>query len=754
MSDIEKEDAPLVAQAPSLDQTRLSAATIAIDGRNFVDAHGRVLHLRGANVSGSAKVPIAPAPNIHDHAQASYVGRPFPLEDADEHWQRLKSWGLTFVRITVTWDAIEHKGRGIYDEEYLAYLRALLKSMEPYGLVAYIAIHQDVWSRYSGGSGAPGWTLESAGFDLSNDGEALALSGAAFIDGIRGGRLSGERGLWPTGYQKLACATMNTLFWGGETFAPSFKVPTQIDGKWVSRNIQAHLQDAFLDATARLVSAVGDLDSVMGFELLNEPHPGFIGLSTIHEWDYNTDLHLGQFPSPLQSFSMGAGHPTPKVPIYVRTFPFPTKISKYITANPEGASAWSKKECVWEKEGVWRWSEVKKEATPLQEDYFSKDRAGKKIDFYQDFYFPFINRWEAVVSKNTQRTRGLKARMVEPLPNEFCPEWAEESRPQNMVYVPHWYDLNMLFKKQAGFMSVNVQGLARGMFLPRALYFGLAAIKDNYALQIKSIVLAARLKLGPVPIIFGECGVPMDLNEEEAFRTGDWKWQERSMDALISALEGALLGFNLWTYNPSNRDDIGDDWNAENFSWFSQDNRSKLLKKDEDGTDLDAGARLLNVIVRPYPIATAGSPTSLSYDPFHKAFFYRWRSPIRTSSSAPDPSEYTELFLPRRVFTESNLKWAVTAGGRVVFDWENERAYVWFEDSAEVAFNAKEQMKTRRIDIWVPEAAPKDVGEVWTIKKFAILVIILAFGALMAYIAQQHEWSKDDVIFGRVQKDK
>lgn len=30
------------------------------------------------------------------------------------------------------------KCRGVYDEDYLAYLRALLQSMEPYGLVAYI----------------------------------------------------------------------------------------------------------------------------------------------------------------------------------------------------------------------------------------------------------------------------------------------------------------------------------------------------------------------------------------------------------------------------------------------------------------------------------------------------------------------------------------------------------------------------------------------------------------------------------------
>lgn len=49
------------------------------------------------------------------------------------------------------------------------------------------------------------------------------------------------------------------------------------------------------------------------------------------------------------------------------------------------------------------------------------------------------------------------------------------------------------------------------MFVLRALYFGTAAAKANYALQIKTLVLAARLKLGPVPVIFGECGVPMDI---------------------------------------------------------------------------------------------------------------------------------------------------------------------------------------------------------------------------------------------------
>lgn len=69
---------------------------------------------------------------------------------------------------------------------------------------------------------------------------------------------------------------------------------------------------------------------------------------------------------------------------------------------------------------------------------------------------------------------------LEPIPNEvseaaaivtrmevdcdakFCPEsWTPERQPPNMVFAPHWYDLNALFTKTFGEFSVNVQGLSR-----------------------------------------------------------------------------------------------------------------------------------------------------------------------------------------------------------------------------------------------------------------------------------------------------
>lgn len=57
---------------------------------------------------------------------------------------------------------------------------------------------------------------------------------------------------------------MNTLFWGGDTFAPRFKIR--------GRPAQEFLQSHFLNMWKTLVDAVGDLDTVMGFEVrITEP---------------------------------------------------------------------------------------------------------------------------------------------------------------------------------------------------------------------------------------------------------------------------------------------------------------------------------------------------------------------------------------------------------------------------------------------------------------------------------------------------
>nr|HPR31007.1 cellulase family glycosylhydrolase [Prolixibacteraceae bacterium] len=145
---------------------------ILINDGQFTDPTGRSLFLRGINLGGSSKIPYKPNSATHiregffNGKDVSFIGRPFPLDEADEHFGRLKAWGFHFIRFLVTWEAIEHEGPGIYDEEYLAYVKAIVTKANEYGLNLIIDPHEDVWSRFSGGDGAPLWTFEIIGMDV------------------------------------------------------------------------------------------------------------------------------------------------------------------------------------------------------------------------------------------------------------------------------------------------------------------------------------------------------------------------------------------------------------------------------------------------------------------------------------------------------------------------------------------------------------------------------------------------------------
>ncbi|KAG8760210.1 hypothetical protein FRC11_000765 [Ceratobasidium sp. 423] len=647
---------------------------------SITDSYGRVCLLRGANVSGGSKIPVNhnPATFPHDHRSITFVGRPFPLQEAPQHFARLRRWGLTFIRFNVTWEAIEHEGPGKYDTQYLDYLRELFSLLPEFGIVAFVSIHQDVWSRYSGGSGAPAWTLELAGFDLGTIGGDC---GAAYLGGVRGNGVEVDRGRWPTGYQKLAASTMATLFWAGNTYAPKLRVKSRTSDEMI--NVQDFLQDHFLDAFDQLVRAVGDCKAVVGFELMNEPHRGYVSTPSLHSFDYNTDLHFHDTPNALQSFALGAGHAV-QIPHYVRSWPWPTRIGKHVLRNEQGVKAWradgpTQGKCVWEMHGVWGWDVKKHEPVPLREGYFKKHpETGAGVEWHEDFFYPFIKRWASRVHELTGNSKML---FLEAIPNEFCPKsWTLENQPHKMVFAPHWYDLNALFSKEFGSMSVNVQGLSRGMFILRALYWGHSGARENYTLQIRNIAEHARKSLSRSrPTIIGECGIPMDMNNGAGFKVESYEWHLRMMDALMTALEQNFVGFTLWNYNPLNDDAHGDFWNGENFSWFSQSRADSNLSTATDlaqsNRALDAGARLLPVLVRPYPAKVAGYPEEFTYEPYDGSFKFVYR--VHDSSRAtPIRAKETEIFLPadlasgRKLVVDSegsDLEWSYDPERQTLF---------------------------------------------------------------------------------------
>ena len=149
---------------------------------------------------------------------------------------------------------------------------------------------EDVWSRLCGGSGAPGWTLELAGFDI----RALHGCGAAFQH-PEDPRHPG--GVWPSGYQKLAGGTMATLFWAGDDFAPLRSVRRGEHADWRTVfggsdpnehvGIGTFLRSSLIAAFARLMRRLADLQCVIGFEPINEPHRGYLELHSFTEWNHS-----------------------------------------------------------------------------------------------------------------------------------------------------------------------------------------------------------------------------------------------------------------------------------------------------------------------------------------------------------------------------------------------------------------------------------------------------------------------------------
>ncbi|EEQ97574.1 hypothetical protein Pmar_PMAR003200, partial [Perkinsus marinus ATCC 50983] len=81
------------------------------------------------------------------------------------------------LRFIVTWEALEPRRPGEYDYEYIQYVVDIIRKCDEYGISVLIDPHQDAWSRWTGGDGAPRWTLEKIGFDP----EKLSESGACFL---------------------------------------------------------------------------------------------------------------------------------------------------------------------------------------------------------------------------------------------------------------------------------------------------------------------------------------------------------------------------------------------------------------------------------------------------------------------------------------------------------------------------------------------------------------------------------------------
>ena len=674
-----------VASVRTADEVAGVRDRITIDGSAFVeDSTGREVRLRGVNVSGACKLPSKPWPACIDpadpafaSADVSFVGRPFPLSEARKHWRCIRQTGHNLVRLVVTWEAVEHAGPGKYDDEYLQYLHDLIALAREEGLLVFIDMHQDCWSRHSGGSGAPAWTFDVAGLDCNH----FADTGAALLQEVQLDAHAEPGTLWATNYTKFATNTMFTLFWAGEVYAPDARIHDPRPGRagHETINVGTLLRQCYVLTIERIFAKIGGLSNVLGLDAMNEPHPGFIDLDSMHRYDEGLYLHLGDMPSAAQSILLASGLPQ-SVPVYEKSWPWPTRRVRERTITPAVRSgAWRLDRMdIWLHHGVYT-IDGYSDQVRFNDNYFRRNRTSS-VEFATDFYLPFLQ--QCVTAAREASNRSDLWLFVEAVPHsDISPLLAhltvwDSARGvgagERTVAAPHWYDLRALFEKRfsAATTTLDVGALAKGSrnFLAHT-YFGRSGVINNYTKQIGRVADTGV----HVPVIIGETGVPMDMNG--GYRCVSLQEEEPSMDeshlhvnagyadritmldATISAMENVRCGYTLWNYTPENRAAAGggDLWNGEDFSLVSTYAPESAPGRSVEVERKDAGhvLRATHGWVRPAVIRCPGRLTRSRFHLESRRFVASWSWSASTAVRGDATCHTAEVFVPDWLMRDS-----------------------------------------------------------------------------------------------------
>lgn len=178
---------------------------------HIVDVDGRVVVLRGVNLSGL-------------HKQAPYLDFHTPADFQLVH----DELGMNSLRFLIEWAAVE-PAPGEYNDDYLDDVRERMDWARDAGLLVVLDMHQDVFGEgFLGGNGAPRWACDEERYAAYEPQE-----------------------LWFLGYLDENVVACFDAFWDSD-----------------------ELQDRYAAAWAHVAERLGDHPAVMGFEPMNEPWLG------------------------------------------------------------------------------------------------------------------------------------------------------------------------------------------------------------------------------------------------------------------------------------------------------------------------------------------------------------------------------------------------------------------------------------------------------------------------------------------------
>ncbi len=392
------------------------------------------------------------------------------------------------------------------------------------------------------------------------------------------------------------------------------------------------------------------LPNVAGYDTLNEPSAGYIGEKDLERPASAVALLKGDTPTILQSMLLGSGR-SQRVQTYDLGLTGFRRTGRRLL-NPEGVSAWAPgREDVWRSEGVWD-LDARGEAIILKPDHFARVH-GRQVDFHNDYYKPFANRFARLLREIDPGA----IIFLEGVPSHGELTWSASDAP-NVVHAAHWYDdLTLVTKRYNPWMCIDGE--------QEKVVFGAGRVRRSFNEQIARMLEQSAERMNRAPALVGEVGIPFDMQGGRAYRTGDFSMQVRALDATMRALEENFASFTLWNYTSDNTNARGDQWNGEDLSLFSRDQRG-------GGDAVYDGGRALEAALRPYPCRTAGEPLSLRFDIRKGVFKFTFRHD-------PAVEAPTEIFIPAIQYPQGfNVE--VSDGS---FEWEASHSKLLYRHTSE-----------------------------------------------------------------------
>lgn len=627
------------------DQYRTSITRIATDRQYIRDQKGRYVFFHGVNVSGSTKFPYEQGTTF------TYVGKPFPLAEADRHFQIIKDLGFNAIRLLVMWEGIEPHEKGRYDTEYLDYIEKIVAKANDYGIYVLMDMHQDIFSRHLfvlfndkvqpkepfdravllppldsqgnpmweamnrvRGDGAPKWVVKLCLPDKNVDSPEWGRSWRLYPEYVSDPKNTTDMypfTIWGVdGFLSVDISRCFATFFAGDKIYPSYKIGDQ--------SIKDYLQEAYTNAWCEVAKRVKDYPNIIGYDVMNEPI-GFYLIFTIYAILYQALEANGFRPLAYEAAEGLVDDYLNSIMVYMdplkaaATYEFIKGYlvqSQHIPTTAEEFAA----------QGFPR-----PDLAP-QAGYAPDVNAvlGLNIDFNRNYLQPFHERV------------GQAIQAIDP--NAVI--WVEQSlglgdtglmgfwisgmrRPEKVdqvIFAPHFYtDIYP-------FLGYNQP--------PRE--FTVEEIRyRSYKGGIRTAIEPATFSLGNIPTVMGEFGTYFNFNGIENAIASNYEVSANILDNYYEDYEDLFLSHILWCYSPENTKEDGEGWNKEDFSVLGPDRMPRAEK----------------AYSRPYPRFLSGKPIGMH---FYSDYHYYDPDPyvadpvreFELSFKTHETQEPTEIFVP------------------------------------------------------------------------------------------------------------